>query len=162
MTSIRRWTWKLSARYQFTDNFALRGTRQHRLPHADGRPASHAQRHHDGPIPPANLIPSGTYPVRPPRSRSLWRQSRSTTETSRSFTLGVVWDPLDNVSVNARLLPPACIRTALGLISKTVDQATVDALTVAGLPERGPAARQQRAASSATTFDLRHQAASTS
>jgi iron complex outermembrane receptor protein len=124
-------TWKLSARYQFTDNFALRGTFN-----TGFRTPTPGQLHTLNVTTTAdstgNLVPSGTYPVDHPIAIALGANPLDT-ETSRSFTAGVVWDPLDNVSVTLDYYR-LHVSDRLGLISKTVDQATVDALTLGGYP----------------------------
>jgi iron complex outermembrane receptor protein len=124
--------YKLSARYQFTDNFALRGTYN-----TGFRTPTPGQLHTLNVTTTAdssgNLIPSGTYPVDHPVSQALGAQPLDT-ETSRSFTLGLVWDPLDNVSLTLDYYH-LDVEDRIGLISKTVDQATVDALTAAGYPD---------------------------
>ena len=40
--------WKVSRRYEFTDDFAVRATANTGLPRADARPGQHAERHDDG------------------------------------------------------------------------------------------------------------------
>ena len=123
--------YKLSARYQFTDNFALRGTFN-----TGFRTPTPGQMHTLNVTTTAdssgNLIPSGTYPVDHPVAQALGAVALDT-ETSRSFTLGLVWDPLDNVSLTLDYYR-LDVADRIGLISKTVDQATVDALTAAGYP----------------------------
>jgi iron complex outermembrane receptor protein len=123
--------YKLSARYQFTDNFALRGTFN-----TGFRTPTPGQLHTLNVTTTAdsngNLIPSGTYPVDHPVAQALGAVALDT-EKSRSFTLGMVWDPRDNVSVTLDYYR-LHVEDRIGLISKTVDQATVDLLAADGFP----------------------------
>ena len=122
---------KLSTRYQFNDMFALRATYNtgFRTP-TPGQEftlnvttTANAQ---------GNLVPSGTFPVSDPVAIALGAQPLDT-ETSRAFTLGAVWDPLSNVSVTLDYYKIR-IDDRIGLVSKTVSQATVDTLTAQGYP----------------------------
>ena len=123
--------YKLSTRYAFTDAFALRGTYNtgFRTP-TPGQAntlnvttTANAQ---------GNLIPSGTYPVDNPVARALGSAPLKT-ETSKSLSVGAVWTPSDNLTST---LDYYHIRIAnrIGLVSKTVSQATVDALTAENYP----------------------------
>src|SRR5262249_37275651 len=55
------------------------------------------------------------------------------TEKSRNFTLGAVWDPMSNLTVTLDYYNIK-IKNRIGLISKTVTQATVDKLNSEGYP----------------------------
>jgi iron complex outermembrane receptor protein len=122
---------KLSARLAVSDKVALRATYNtgFRVPTPGQLHTLNVTTTADSS---GNLIPSGTYPVDHPVALALGADPLDT-ESSRSFTMGVVWDPLDNVSVTLdwyRL----DVDDRIGLISKTVDQATVDTLVAAGYP----------------------------
>jgi iron complex outermembrane receptor protein len=123
--------YKLSGRYQGTERFALRGTYN-----TGFRTPTPGQLHTLNVTTTAdssgNLIPSGTYPVDHPVAEALGAEALQS-ESSRGWTVGMVWDPLDNVTVTLdfyRLV----VQDRIGLISKTVDQATVDILDDAGYP----------------------------
>jgi iron complex outermembrane receptor protein len=123
--------YKLSARYQFTPQFALRGTYN-----TGFRTPTPGQLHTLNVTTTAdssgNLIPSGTYPVDHPVAIALGAVPLDT-ETSRNYTVGAVWEPRDNISVTLDYYH-LDVSDRIGLISKTVDQATVDALTAASYP----------------------------
>jgi iron complex outermembrane receptor protein len=123
--------YKLSARYAFTDQVALRGTYN-----TGFRTPTPGQLHTLNVTTTANssgnLIPSGTYPVDHPIAQALGATPLDT-ESSRSFTLGLVWDPLNNVSITLDYYR-LDVEDRIGLISKIVDQATVDALIASGYP----------------------------
>jgi iron complex outermembrane receptor protein len=123
--------YKLSGRFQFTDRFALRGTYN-----TGFRTPTPGQIHTLNVTTTANssgqLIPSGTYPVDHPVALALGAVPLDT-ETSRNFTLGFVWDPLDNVSVTLDYYR-LDVEDRIGLISKTVDAGTVALLAAQGYP----------------------------
>jgi iron complex outermembrane receptor protein len=125
------WTGKLSARYAFTDRFALRST-----VNTGFRTPTPGQVHTLNVTTTAdssgNLIPSGTYPVDHPVAVALGAVPLDT-ESSRSFSLGAVWDPASNITITLDYYR-LHVSDRIGLISKTVDQATVDALAAAGYP----------------------------
>jgi iron complex outermembrane receptor protein len=79
-----------------------------------------------------NLIPAGTYPVSNPVAQALGAQPL-TTEKSKNLSVGLVWDPRDNVSVTLDYYKIK-IDDRIGLISKKVTQATVDTLTAENYP----------------------------
>lgn len=124
-------TYKLSARFKLSDHVALRTTYN-----TGFRTPTPGQLHTLNVTTTAdssgNLIPSGTYPVGHPVAQALGAVALET-ESSRSFSVGLVWDPLDNVSVTLDYYR-LDVDDRIGLISKTVDQATVDILDAAGYP----------------------------
>jgi len=123
--------YKLSSRYAFTDAFALRGTFN-----TGFRTPTPGQANTLNVTTTANaqggLIPSGTYPVNNPVARALGSTPLQT-ETSRSLSVGAVWTPTDSITTS---LDYYRIRIAnrIGLVSKTVTQATVDQLAAEGYP----------------------------
>jgi iron complex outermembrane receptor protein len=123
--------YKVSARYAFTDTFALRGTYNtgFRVPTPGQQHTLNVTTTADSS---GNLIPSGTYPVDNPVALALGAVPLDT-EKSKSFTLGFAWDPYENVSVTLDYYEIR-IKDRIGLISKTVTQSTVNALNAAGYP----------------------------
>ena len=123
--------YKLSARFAFTDNFALRGTYNtgFRVPTPGQVHTLNVTTTADSS---GNLIPSGTYPVDNPVALALGAVPLDT-EKSKNFTLGFVWDPLENVTVTLDYYSLK-VKDRIGLISKTVTQATVNTLNAAGFP----------------------------
>jgi iron complex outermembrane receptor protein len=123
--------WKLSGRYQFNDRFALRGTFNtgFRVPTPGQIHTLNVTTTADAS---GNLVPSGTYPVDHPVAQQLGATSLDV-EQSRGFTLGMVWDPLDNVTVTLDYYRLQ-VDDRIGLISKTVSAADAAALAAAGYP----------------------------
>lgn len=123
--------YKLSSRYAFTDTFALRGTYN-----TGFRTPTPGQANTLNVTTTANaqggLIPSGTYPVNNPVARALGSAPLKT-ETSKSLSVGAVWTPTSYVTTS---LDYYLIRidNRIGLVSKTVTQATVDQLAAGGYP----------------------------
>jgi len=122
---------KLSGRYAFTDTLAVRGTVNtgFRTPTPGQEFTLNVTTTADSN---GNLIPAGTYPVSNPVAIALGAQPL-TTEKSKNLSVGVVWDPRDNVSVTLDYYKIK-IDDRIGLISKKVTQATVDALTAQNYP----------------------------
>jgi len=122
---------KLSTRYQFTDQFAGRVTYNtgFRTPTPGQEFTLNVTTTADAS---GNLIPSGTYPVSNPVALALGAQPLET-EESKNLSVGLVWDPLDNVSITVDYYKIR-IDDRIGLVAKTVTQSTVDALTAAGVP----------------------------
>ncbi len=89
--------YKLSARYQFTDSFALRGTIStgFRAPTPGQINTLNVTTSADAS---GNLIPSGTYPVDNPVAQVLGSEPLDP-EESTSFTLGAVWQPTDRLDI---------------------------------------------------------------
>jgi len=123
--------YKLSSRYAFTDTFALRGTYN-----TGFRTPTPGQANTLNITTTANaqggLIPSGTYPVNNPVARALGSAPLQT-ETSKSLSVGAVWTPADNVTTSLDYYRIK-IDNRIGLVSKTVTQATVDQLAAGGYP----------------------------
>jgi iron complex outermembrane receptor protein len=123
--------WKISGRYQITDTFALRGTVNtgFRVPTPGQVNTLNLTTSADTE---GNLIPSGFYPVDHPVAQSLGAVAQDT-EESTSFTIGLVWNAAENVSVTLDYYD-ITIDDRIGALNKTVDQAAVDNLIAAGFP----------------------------
>ncbi|SHF03613.1 iron complex outermembrane recepter protein [Microbulbifer donghaiensis] len=89
--------WKLSARYDFNERFALRATANtgFRAPTPGQVNTLNVTTTADAS---GNLIPNGTYPVNHPVAEALGAVAL-TPEESTSFTIGAVINPFDNTSV---------------------------------------------------------------
>jgi len=122
---------KLSGRYQFTDTFAGRATYNtgFRTPTPGQEFTLNVTTTADAS---GNLIPAGTYPVSHPVAQALGAVPLQT-EKSKNLSLGVVWDPRDNVSVTLDYYKLK-IDNRIGLINKTVTQANVDTLVAENYP----------------------------
>jgi iron complex outermembrane receptor protein len=122
---------KLSGRYAFTDTFAVRATYN-----TGFRTPTPGQEFTLNVTTTANsagqLVPAGTYPVSNPVAQALGAVPLQT-ETSKNLSLGAVWDPRDNVSVTLDYYKIK-IDNRIGLINRTIDQATVDKLNAMGYP----------------------------
>ena len=127
-------TWKLSGRYQFTDAFAVRATYStgFRVPTPGQVNTLNLTTSADTA---GNLIPSGFYPVDHPVALALGAVPQET-ETSDSFTVGLVWNALDNLSITLDFYN-INIDDRIGALNKTVDQAAVDELNANGFPNAG-------------------------
>ena len=123
--------YKLSGRYAFTDTFAARATYNtgFRTPTPGQEFTLNVTTTADAS---GNLIPSGTYPVNHPVALALGAVPLRS-EKSKSFSGGVVWDPLENVTTTLDYYKIK-IDNRIGLVSKVVSQATVDALTAGHYP----------------------------
>lgn len=123
--------YKVSSRYAFTDTFALRGTFN-----TGFRTPTPGQANTLNVTTTANaqggLIPSGTYPVNNPVARALGSTPLQT-ETSKSLSVGAVWTPIDNITTTLDYYRIR-IDNRIGLVSKTITQATVDQLAAGGYP----------------------------
>ena len=126
-----QFTWKISARYALTDSFAVRGTVNtgFRVPTPGQVNTLNLTTSADTD---GNLIPSGFYPVDHPVAQALGAIPQDT-EESQSFTIGLVWNAADNVSITLDYYD-ITIDDRIGALNKTVDQAAVDALNAAGFP----------------------------
>lgn len=122
---------KLSGRYQFTDTFAARATYNtgFRTPTPGQEFTLNVTTTADAS---GNLIPAGTYPVSNPVAQALGAVPLQT-EKSKNLSLGVVWDPRDNVAVTLDYYKLK-IDNRIGLINKTVTQANVDTLVAENYP----------------------------
>ena len=126
--------WKLSGRYQFNDALAARATINtgFRVP-TPGQVNTlnlTTSADEDG-----NLIPSGFYPVDHPVAQALGAVAQDT-EESQSFSIGLVWNAAENVSITLDYYDIS-INDRIGALNKTVDQAAVDILNAAGYPNAG-------------------------
>ncbi|TAL72587.1 MAG: TonB-dependent receptor [Rhodanobacter sp.] len=123
--------YKLSSRYAFNDAFALRGTFN-----TGFRTPTPGQANTLNVTTTANaqggLVPAGTYPVNNPVARALGSAPLQT-ETSKSYTAGMVWTPTDTLTTTLDYYRIR-IHNRIGLVSKAVDQATVDRLSAEGYP----------------------------
>ena len=123
--------WKVSGRYQFTDAFAIRATAN-----TGFRAPTPGQVHTLNVTTTANsageLIPSGTYPVDSPVALALGAIPLEP-EESESYTVGLVWDAAPSLSFTLDYYHIE-IDSRLALLSDTVDQAAVDTLIAAGIP----------------------------
>ena len=123
--------WKLSGRVQFTDSFAGRATFNtgFRVPTPGQVNTLNITTSADSA---GNLIPSGFYPVDHPVAIALGAQPQIT-EESRSFTVGVVWNPVNNFAITLDVYDIK-IEDRIGALDKTVDQTAVDKLIAEGYP----------------------------
>jgi iron complex outermembrane receptor protein len=123
---------KLSGRFQFTDNFAGRATYN-----TGFRVPTPGQVNTLNVTTSANqagqLIPSGFYPVDHPVALALGATPQQT-EESDSFTVGVVWQAADNFSATLDVYQ-INIDDRIGALDKSVNQAAVDQLVAAGYPD---------------------------
>jgi len=122
--------WKLSARYDFTENFALRATANtgFRAPTPGQVNTLNVTTTSDSS---GNLIPNGTYPVNHPVAEALGAVAL-TPEESTSFTIGAVLSPFDNTSVTIDYYH-IDIEDRLALRNNTIGAAEVSMLENAGI-----------------------------
>ena len=122
---------KLSARMQLTDQFALRGTASTGFraptPGQVNTLNTTTSADTDG-----NLIPSGTYPVGSTVAITLGAIPL-VPEESTSYTLGAVWSASDNVDITLDYYDIS-IDDRLALFNTTITALDVIALTAAGVP----------------------------
>ncbi len=123
--------WKISARYDFNDNFALRATANtgFRAPSPGQVNTLNVTTTADSS---GNLIPSGTYPVDHPVAQVLGSKTLKS-EDSTSYTLGLVWTPGEHYEVTVDYYNIS-IDNRLALSSNTISQANVDALNARNFP----------------------------
>ncbi|MEO2176522.1 MAG: TonB-dependent receptor [bacterium] len=123
--------WKISGRYAFTDNFAVRATANtgFRAPTPGQVNTLNVTTTSDSS---GNLIPNGTYPVDHPVSLTLGSKPLDP-EESLSFTLGLVWSPTQRTSITLDYYDIE-IDDRIALLSNTIDAATVADLVAAGFP----------------------------
>lgn len=121
--------WKISTRYDFTDNFALRGTANtgFRAPTPGQVNTLNVTTSVDSS---GNLIPSGTYPVNNPVAQVLGATDLEN-EESTSYTAGLVWTPRDNISFTLDYYNIS-IDNRMGQSVNTITQENVDALDALG------------------------------
>jgi iron complex outermembrane receptor protein len=124
--------WKLSGRFAFTDNLALRATvtTGFRAPTPGQVNTLNIT---TTASPGGALIPNGTYPVSHPIARALGAVPLEP-EESTSYTAGLVWNATERTSVTLDVYHIE-IDDRLGLLNNTIDAAAVDALTTAGIPD---------------------------
>lgn len=117
---------KLSARYNFTESLALRGTVNSgfRAPSPGQVNTLNVTTTADSS---GNLIPAGTYPVDHPIAKVRGSEQLEA-EESTSYTVGVVWTPVDNYTVTVDFYD-ITIEDRLALSQNTLSQDNVDALT---------------------------------
>ena len=124
--------WKFSARYDFTDTFALRATAN-----TGFRAPTPGQVHTLNVTTTAdssgNLIPSGTYPIDNPVAQVLGATDLEN-ETSNSYTAGIVWTPVDKLSITVDYYDIS-IEDRMALSSNTISQQDVDELKAQGYPD---------------------------
>jgi iron complex outermembrane receptor protein len=121
--------WKLSSRYDFTDNFALRGTAN-----TGFRAPSPGQVNTLNVTTSANtdgeLVPQGTYPVDNPVAIVLGSQALES-EESTAYTVGLVWTPGDRWEFTADYYYIE-IDDRIAVANDTIDQQNVDDLNAMG------------------------------
>ena len=95
--------WKVSARFEFTDNFAIRATANtgFRAPTPGQVNTLNVTTTANAA---GNLVPSGTYPVAHPIALALGAVPLEP-EESESYTAGLVWSATDQDQCDAGLLP---------------------------------------------------------
>jgi len=123
--------WKLSARYDVNDSFALRGTANtgFRAPTPGQVNTLNITTSADSS---GNLIPSGVYPVDNPVAIALGSQPLEP-EESTSFTLGFVASPTPNTSITLDYYDIS-IDDRLALQNNSVSEGDVPTLIAAGVP----------------------------
>lgn len=122
--------WKISGRFDFTNNFALRGTANtgFRAPTPGQVNTLNVTTSAD---PNGNLIPSGVYPVDHPVALALGAIALEP-EESTSFTFGLVASPASNVSVTLDYYDIQ-IENRLALQNNVITAADIPLLTAAGV-----------------------------
>ena len=123
--------WKLSGRYEFNDQFAIRATANtgFRAPTPGQVNTLNVTTTSDAS---GNLIPNGTYPVAHPIALALGSIPLEP-EESTSYTAGFVWTPSRQVSVTVDYYH-IDIENRLALLTNTIGPAEVTLLTNAGIP----------------------------
>ncbi|MEH6568656.1 MAG: TonB-dependent receptor [Halioglobus sp.] len=123
--------WKISARYDFTDSFALRATANtgFRAPSPGQVNTLNITTTADTD---GNLVPTGTYPVDHPVAQVLGSEPL-VPEESTSYTIGLVWTPGNNYSITVDYYD-ITIEDRLALAQKSLSQDNVDDLVDQGFP----------------------------
>ena len=123
--------WKLSGRYQITENLAVRATYNtgFRTPTPGQVNTLNVTTTADAS---GNLVPNGTYPVSNPVAVALGAIPLEA-EESESYTAGIVATPLGNTSVTVDFYR-IDIEDRLALLNNTIGPAEVAVLTAAGIP----------------------------
>ncbi|RLQ22804.1 TonB-dependent receptor [Seongchinamella sediminis] len=117
--------WKVSARYDFSDSFAIRATANtgFRAPSPGQVNTLNVTTTADSS---GNLIPTGTYPVDHPISQVLGSEPLEA-EESKSYTVGLVWTPGDRYNITVDYYDIS-IDDRLALVQNTINQENVDDL----------------------------------
>ena len=123
--------WKVSLRYAFTDDFAVRATANtgFRAPTPGQVNTLNVTTTSDVN---GNLIPNGTYPVSHPIAVALGAIPL-VPEESESYTVGMVWTPTDRTSVTLDYYHIK-VDNRVALLSNTIGAAQVAQLIAAGIP----------------------------
>ncbi|MCF6263914.1 MAG: TonB-dependent receptor [Xanthomonadales bacterium] len=124
-------SWKLSGRYELTDTFAVRSTINtgFRVPTPGQVNTLNLSTTADAN---GNLVPNGFYPVDHPVALALGAVPQQV-EKSLSYSLGLVWEAADNVSITLDYYDIA-IEDRIGALNTNVDQDAVDELVSIGFP----------------------------
>jgi iron complex outermembrane receptor protein len=124
-------SWKLSGRFEITDRAALRATVNtgFRAPTPGQVNTLNVTTSSDSQ---GNLIPFGTYPVDHPIAVALGSTSLDA-EESTAFTVGAVFQPLDNLSITLDYYDIQ-IDDRLTILENEIGPAEVLLLTAAGIP----------------------------
>ena len=124
--------WKLSGRFEISDTVAIRGTVNtgFRAPTPGQVNTLNVTTSADSA---GNLIPSGTYPVSSPIALALGSQPLDP-EESTNFTVGLVLQPRDNVSVTLDYYDIK-IEDRLTIVENEIGPDEVDILEAAGIPD---------------------------
>jgi iron complex outermembrane receptor protein len=122
--------WKISGRYEITENFAVRATYNtgFRAPTPGQVNTLNVTTTSDSS---GNLIPNGTYPVNHPVALALGAQPLEP-EESENFTVGLVWTIGDNTSLTLDFYH-IDIENRLALLTNSIDGGDVQALLDAGI-----------------------------
>jgi iron complex outermembrane recepter protein len=123
--------WKLSARYEISETFAVRGTYNtgFRTPTPGQVHTLNITTTSDAE---GNLVPSGTYPVSHPVAAALGARPLQA-EESQSFTIGIVATPFANTSLTVDLYRIE-IDDRLALLDNTLGPDEIVTLTNSGIP----------------------------
>lgn len=123
--------WKVSLRYAFTENFAVRATANtgFRAPTPGQVNTLNVTTTSDSS---GNLIPNGTYPVSHPIALALGAIPL-VPEESESYTIGMVWTPTGTTSVTLDFYHIE-IDDRLALLSNTIGPVEIAQLIAAGIP----------------------------
>lgn len=124
--------WKVSGRYDFTPQFAMRATANtgFRAPTPGQINTLNVTTSADAN---GNLIPSGTYPVNHPVAIGLGAEPL-TPEESRSFSTGLVFRPLDNTAITLDYYKIK-IEDRLALKNNLIGPDDIPALAAAGVED---------------------------
>lgn len=126
--------WKVSARFEFTEDFAIRATAN-----TGFRAPTPGQVNTLNVTTTAsaggNLVPSGTYPVSHPIAVALG-SSALTPEESENYTVGLVWSATPSTSFTLDYYHIE-IEDRLTLQNNVIDAGDVALLTAAGIPNAG-------------------------